>query len=408
MGHMWKTAIACLLVLALLAIPALGCGEDGGVAKVSIKAGYITDLTGPIASVMTPHYYAYHDVARYLNENDPIPGAKFEVLTYDTQMNAARFIPGYEWVKERGAKLVLSPMPQASEVLIPFLAQDKIPNFSPTCSAPMLESEWTYSVGLPANEQWWGPMKWIMDNWDYSNGKPKIGLVGYATDYEWDVVRSVEEWVAAYPDKFDYVGDFLAPFGQVTWFAQVEALKDCDWVGPCHGFGTGQSTFIKEFRNRGCTARFFSGEAMPCWVNLIIDSTSWEAVDGSIAHIGWPWWSDTDYACVQTCIDLLTENHPGEADEVMFAGIGYIAAFFQMYFVYQLVKATAAEVGPENVDGQAIKDMAVNFSYPFEGIPTLEFKAGDRVAIHSGADYEWKADKANLIRISDWYEVKLP
>lgn len=400
-SNLKKLALSCLLVLALLSTLAVGCAGDEGEKKVIIKAGYITDTSGMIASVMVPHFYAYNDVVNYLNENDPIPGAKFELATYDTHFDPARFIPGYEWVKERGAKIILSPMPQASEIIVPFLAKDKLPNFTPTATAVMAASEWTYSVGLPVPSQWKIPLKWIADNWPDYPTKPKIGMVGWNTDYELDVIGAVEDYCLAHPDEFEYVGDYLAPAGTVSWFGEVEKLKDCDWIGPCHGAGTGQATFIKEFRDKGYPAKFFSGEAMPCWVNLIVDKSGWPALSGTVSCQGWPWWSDT-YAIVDLCKQILKQNHAGEADDIMYSGIGYIAAFLQMNLIYRIVKATAETVGAENVTGQAIRDMADTFSYTFEGFPELTFSGGDRVCVHHGAIYDWNPDAEELLRITDW------
>jgi len=391
------------LVVALLAVTAASCGNgnggDGG--KTTIKAGYITDLTGVIASVMRPHYLAYHDVCSYLNENDPIPGGQLQLDTYDTQFDPGRWIPAYEWVRGKGAKLLFSPMPQASETYIPFLSKDKMPNFTPTCTGPMMESDWTYSVGMTVDGQWMGALKWVEDNWDQYPQKPKIATVGWNTQYEWDVVNAIEKYVLARPDKFDYVGAFLAPAGTVSWSMEIEKIKDCEWIGPCHGGGTGMATFVYEFRNKGYTDnRFFSGEAMPCWVSLMVDKAGWGAVNDTISHGAWPWWSD-NYEIVKVCKELLTANHPDEAEDTMYAGVGYIAAFFQMYFVYQLVKATAEDVGVENVTGQAIQAHATNFTYDFGGIPPFDFGT-DRTSVKYGAVYEWSAAEETLLRITDW------
>ena len=395
-----KLTFACLMVLALLASLTVGCGGGGGEKKVIIVAGYLTDVTGMISSVMAPHYHGTHDAIRYLNETDPIPGAKLEVATYDTHWDPSRFVPGYEWVKERGAQLLLSPTPQVSEVILSFQARDKLPNFTPTGTQVMMQSEWTNCTGMPVRQQSWGALKWISDNWPNYPTKPKIGACGWETPHELDEVANVKAYIAAHPDKFEYVREYLTTPGQMTWSAEVEGLKGCDWIGMFHGAGTGQATFIKEFRQKGYTAtKFFSGEEMYCWTNLIIGSVGWDTMNGSICHGAWPWWTD-DYGIVNLAEQLMTQYHPGEVDTLK-GNIGYIAAFLQGYFIYQLVKATAAELGPENVDGQAIQDKAINFSYQLEGIPPWSF-SGDYVAAKYGAVYMWSASTRDLVRATEW------
>src|SRR4030042_1152078 len=120
---LWKNMGVCLLALALLALPSLalfGCGgEEEGV--VTIRVGYLTDLTGVAASAMQPNQWAILDAWEYLEENDPIPGVKLKLEPYDTQMNAARVIPGYEWLKERGVVAIFSFMPQNTDIIVSFI-----------------------------------------------------------------------------------------------------------------------------------------------------------------------------------------------------------------------------------------------------------------------------------------------
>jgi len=47
MKNNWRRGMACFLVLALIALLCMGCGDDKGDGKVTVVIGEITDLTGP-------------------------------------------------------------------------------------------------------------------------------------------------------------------------------------------------------------------------------------------------------------------------------------------------------------------------------------------------------------------------
>jgi len=46
---------------------------------------------------------ALEDLVAYYNDSDLIPGVRLEVVVYDGQWDPARDIPGYEWLRGRGA-----------------------------------------------------------------------------------------------------------------------------------------------------------------------------------------------------------------------------------------------------------------------------------------------------------------
>ena len=94
MNHNYKRAVAFFLVLALMATLCLGCGEKSE-EKVVIKVGFMNDYTGPGATAMRPITFAVTDMVRHINEEDPIPGVKLELITYDARFDPSSDVPGY-------------------------------------------------------------------------------------------------------------------------------------------------------------------------------------------------------------------------------------------------------------------------------------------------------------------------
>jgi ABC-type branched-subunit amino acid transport system substrate-binding protein len=398
----WKKAIVSLLVLALLALPLLGllgCGSSNQTGTVTIKVGYLTDLTGPASSAMQVNQWAILDAWQYLEKNDPIPGVKLKLESYDTQMDPARAIPGYEWLKERGVVVLYAYMPQTLDVVIPYLERDKMPAFTHNPSDAGLASPWVFDSGPTSRDTFTLALQWLSDHWSNYPTKPTIGIVGWDTPYELTIVAAMKDYVQSHPDEFDLVGSYLSPSGAMSWSGYVEKLKNCDYVCPCAAAGTGIVSFISQFRSAGGTATFFGGEPMPVWTNLIIPTVGWSAMDGSFSALPWPWWSD-QIESVAVAKDALLENHSGETE--LSLGFAYVSQVTAQFFWYELLKAAIEEVGAGNVDGQAVYNTAINFHYTIQGMPEMSYSQTNRVNSHYAKVYEWSAQAKDLVAISDW------
>jgi len=403
MGDRCKTAIACFIALIMLATLALGCGKKAG-EEVVIKLGYIADFTGAASPAFVPYTQAYQDALKYLESEDAIPGVKVELITYDTMMDPARAIPSYDWMKNKRATALVCSLPQIAEILPPFLERDKMVCFAGQQTPTMLESPWIFGLTETAARQYKTITKYIGDRWTSYPQKPKIGVVGWNTSYELAIAPAIKEYCQDHPDKFEYVGTYLAPAGTMTWSGEVSKLKDCDYICACHGGGAGQLTFMGAFRSRGYTATFFSSEGMAVWRNLLVDSLGYEALNGSLSFHGVGWWTDS-YPIIDLAKSILRNNRPGQADDIIYSGYSYLSAVPQLFFLHALIKATAERVGAKNVDSEAIRDTAIGFRYTFEGFPDLGYIGGDRTAVHFGAVYEWSAEARDLVRVGDWIQT---
>jgi ABC-type branched-subunit amino acid transport system substrate-binding protein len=397
----WKKAIVSLLVSALLALPVLGllgCGSKE-TGTVTIKVGYLTDLTGPASSAMKPNQWAIQDCWAYMEKTDPIPGAKLKLESYDTQMDPAKAIPGYEWLKERGVVVMYAYMPQTLDILLPFLERDKMPAFTHDESAEELAYPWVFDSGATSSDTYTLALQWLSDHWPNYPTKPKIGIVGWNTPYEETIIPAMKAYIQSHPDKFDLVGAYEDPSGTMSWSGDVQKLKGCDYVCPCQAAGTGMVTFISQFRSAGGTATFFCGEAMPCWTSLIIPTVGWNAVDGSFNALQWPWWSD-QIPAIAAAKEALLQNHSGETE--LSLGYAYVSQFTAQIFWYEILKATVEAVGAGNVDGQAVYNTAINFHHTIQGMPEMSYNETNRINSHYAKIYEWSAQASDLVALSDW------
>ena len=89
MKNIRRRRIACFLVLVLVAVLGFGCGngdEDEG--ETTVVIGLITDITGPAGPVYSRIQYSLEDLAKYINEEKPIPGSNWRPYYRRVKCNA--------------------------------------------------------------------------------------------------------------------------------------------------------------------------------------------------------------------------------------------------------------------------------------------------------------------------------
>ena len=399
-----KAVIACVMALALVATLCLGCAEEEGKGKVTtITIGDITDMTGPAATALIPIIYAEDDLARYFTEENLVPGVEFRVVHYDAKYDPSRDLPGYYWCLDKGAKVIITPLPTTGETLILHAERDKIPVGCLTTTVPQIEPpRWNFTLGVSGSWLTKTLLHWIPENHaDFPTDRPAtIGVAGWQEPHMIDVSRGVEEYCLAHPEEFDYVGTYLTPLGGVTWSGEVAKLRDCDYV-VMPGTGTGISTFINQFRDAGGTATLLQTDAGAAYRGLLVDACGWDRLDGTLTTHPTLWWGEPS-DIVDLAEDLLHSYHPGEADDIIHSGIGYIGSFHQYYGFFQILKAAIEEVGAENFDGQAFYDTAIGYTATYEGYEESGFSQTKRYQWTATLIWEWDKGEEDLVRASDW------
>ena len=354
-----------------------------------------------IAPAMASINYAVEDLVRYINEEDPIPGVKLDLVSFDEAYDPSRDVPGYDWCRGKGADVILTPVPPTAEVLRPFVERDKVPLFTWAASDPMIEPPgWVFCLGGYMPEMVGSLLEWVSEQWSNYPTKPRIGSYGWSETAEIAADKAVREYCQAHSDKFDYVSDVLIPMGAMFGSGDIGKLKDCDYVFT-QGANAGVTGFLRDFRARGYKAKWLSLDAFPSAKGLALDMCGWEALDGTLSLLPTRWW-DEAYPVVELAEKLLHMYHAGKAEELIHAGIGYIGSFHGAYMFFDILRETVREVGAENFDSQALYDAAVKFRRAYEGYPEWGFTETKRCAMGRGAIYEWQAKVGDLARITDW------
>ncbi|MFC2028146.1 ABC transporter substrate-binding protein [Chloroflexota bacterium] len=365
---------------------------------VEITIGNLSDKTGPSSNILRITDTALEDLVQYYNENNLIPGVELKVINYDGQLDPSKDIPGYEWLKGQGADLIFTAVPDTPLTLKSIVNEDKMPLFAASGYPEMLDPPgYIFVMGTIPEHQAYTILGWIAENdWDYvSNGPAKIGGASWPDGYSQSFIAAMEKYSKAHPDQFEWVGGYLTNFAFI-WGPEVEALKDCDYVFPC----VMPIAFMREYRSADCTAKFIGADVHTSFLNMITEAELWDEIDGMLFIGSSLWWND-DEELVNLNKELLYENHPGEEEEIMQAGAGYMSVSVVFYPMIDIIADTVEAVGAENFNSQALYDAAISYSLEVDGVERSGFAETKRYALSNYMIYRASAADEDIVRADE-------
>jgi hypothetical protein len=407
------------MVLALLATFCFSCAKEEEEGKVTIIIGNMTDMTGVAAPALVPMTDALHDLVEEVNAGlapgiELPEGVELRVIDYDTAFNPSRFIPGYEWLRDKGAHVIISVFNDCAETLKERAAMDKVAVLGMATSIPMVEPPgWVFAFSAPTRWAVKLMLEWIGDNWDYeAKGRsPTIATVGWSDAWGNDNELGAREYCQAHSDKFDYVGSFMAPVGTITWSGEVSKTLNVDYVQTAANGALMPATFQQQYKEQGGTGINFDTESLSAYKGYITEYAGWSAWDGKLNVQAWGWWNLTQWPEVKYIKDVLYKYHStAEADEWVNAGMGYLGGgamqLFALQTVVAAINAAIEETGSaENFNGQFYYDTATNYMADWAGA-MRGFTPTRRYAVDEMIVLRWDADEEDLVMISDgWLPI---
>lgn len=370
----------------------------------TITIGNFTDITGPSSNPMSVIGMALEDMVKYYNEQNFVPGVELEMISYDGQMDPAKDVPGYEWLKEQGADLVFTSMPSTATTLKSVVDEDEMVLFTmvPDIGALSPPGYIFCTANTLGNYQSYTLLKWIAENDpDFPKDRPaKIGGAFWAEAYSQTFLDGMEKYCERHPEQYEWEGGYLNNFSFI-WGAEVEALKDCDYVMPP---GPMQH-FVREYRDTGYTAKLIGTDFQIAMYGMVDDLDLWDESDGMLLIRTGPWWNE-DVELIKLSNQLLHEYRPDEMDTIIRKGPGY-QAVRGIYIMMEIITDTVETVGAENFDSQAIYDAAQSFSLTLYGIEDCHsFTDTKRTSLNYFGMYELRGAEKDIFRIDpEWIPV---
>ena len=345
---------------------------------VEITIGNLTDLTGPASNQFILITAALEDLVRYYNENNIIPGVELKVINYDGQFDPSNDIPGYEWLKSRGADLIFTGVPDTPLTLKSTVNKDEMPLYSSNGYQEMLDPPgYVFIMGVIPEHQAYTVLNWIAENdWDYeSNGPAKIGGASWIEGYSQSFMAAMEKYAETHPEQFEWVGGYLSHF-TFDWGVEAEALKDCDYVYPC----ISPVAFVKEHRRVSDTTKFIGADPHLTWFAQIDQANLWDDIDGTLFVRGGSLWWNEDDDLINLAKELLYEYRPDEAEEIMQGGVAYASVAGVCYPMLDIIADAVEAVGADNFNSQAIYDTAISYSLVTDDVERASFTKTKRYA----------------------------
>lgn len=419
MNISFKTGFNLLPVLLTVSSLMMACGGGGEEASpagrpsavvdetpaepVMIIIGNLTDITGPGANGISKVDMALADTVAYFNSEGLIPGVELKIITYDTQFDPASDIPGYEWLKDRGADLLFSPLPQSPVILKPHLARDEMVLFAVAATMDaFVPPGYVFCPGNALVENSiYTLLEWIPENDpDFPEGRPaRIGGACWSEAYGQDMLAAAERYAKAHPDQYEWEGGFLSDFTFV-WSSEVEELKDCDYVIPpvlLHNF-------VSQYRSAGHTAKFICTDAHIAFLKQIKEMGIFDQIDGMLIVRPSKWWTD-DGSMVELAKELLRRYRAGDAEAIMDSGVAYLAVR-QVYVMLELIRETVEAVGAENFDSRALYETAQSFTMITDGVPLDSLSETKRTSTDYVKIYKVDSSYADLVPVSpEWIPI---
>lgn len=405
MKRKWIALVCCVLAIAVMIPVSLGCSSKEAKEDVTIIIGDLTDLTGPGASAMKPISWALEDYCNYVNEEGLCKGVIFKVISYDTKYDPSRFMLGYDDLRAQGASIIFTAPPAIADTIKARAAIDKMPVITASSTANLVDDPgWVFTLAVLDRYRVPLFLNWVIENDWEGTGAAKIGLVGYDMAPSPDAEAALKAYCQAHTDQYTLVGTTLVPMGTMTWSAEVQTYKNCDYLFLAANGGTMASTFIDQYRAAGGTAKLIGSDAFNAYVGAVTDKVGWAAVDGTLTFGNWGYWTH-ESTQVDLAKELLEKNHPNDAAAMMKVGSGAIGGAMDAHYAVHLMIEVIDEVGAANFTGQKIYDALQEVEVELPGYYPVNYPDGQR----QGARYihvqEWSVAEENLVIITDWIPV---
>jgi len=376
---------------------------------VNLTIGVLADLTGPAANALADVGAAMEDLVEYFNTGDFAPGVELELLFYDTAYDPSKDVPGYEWLKERGADLFFTGLPPTPITLYPSVADDEIVLFAATHNEEVVDPPgWVFCIDSPLPASSITLLNWIAENdWDYeTNGPAKIGAADWVGAYGEYLQAGIEQYCTVHPEQFEWVGAYNTLFVP-TWGPEVTALveAECDYIMP-PSVGYGLAGFVKEYRDAGGTAKLIGTVGQASALGMLLDLNGWEAIDGMLFIHPNRWWNE-DAEIPNLANQLLNEYHDsGGAEAIKGGGMGYLAAVSVWWAPLQILAETINSVGAENFTSQSLYDTTEGFAMTYGGNMEWDFSETKRTSWNYLGIYRASAAEGDLVRADpEWLPI---
>ena len=239
---------------------------------------------------------------------------------------------------------------------------------------------------------------------------PKVGCFGWNMSFGIDHAKGVQDYCQANPDKFDWVGAELTPYLTVTWSAEVNDLKDCDYI-VVGAFAGGVSTFIRQYRDAGYDAKFVFDDASVSFINSVYLSViTPKELEGSI-WVSFNHYLKNDPSALGDILnDNIIPNYAGDQATYMLNNPWAAESFcLGGHAVMEAWRDAVAQLdsGQEisDIDGEMLYDSLTSLQIDITGYPTIGWSTTSPLLFNDIRVYTFDDDIIDFQSLSDWISL---
>ena len=242
-----------------LALTVLAFIVSIGTASAAYKVGLLSDLTGPTSSVGAPYADGIKAYVGWLNENGGIDGEPVELIQVDYAYNVQQALAAYKRFTSSGIVAMQGWGTGDTEALVKFVAKDKIPVFSASYSAHLMDptkAPYNFTAAPDYSTQGRAGLKYLRESWKEERA-PKLAFVFPDNPYGSVPIPAMKEYAAEL--GFEIVGQENVDLKAIDATPQLLSLKkvepDFVWTG-----GTTPSTAVimKDAQKLGMKCTFLT------------------------------------------------------------------------------------------------------------------------------------------------------
>ena len=243
----------------LIALTVLVLMTAVGSASAAYKVGLLSDLTGPTSSVGTPYAEGIKAYVAWLNENGGVGGEPVELIQVDYAYNVQQALAAYKRFTSEGIVAMQGWGTGDTEALVKFVAKDKIPVFSASYSAHLMDpakAPYNFTAAADYSTMGRAGLNYLRETWKESRA-PKLAFMFPDNPYGTAPIPAMEEYAKEL--GFEVVGKENVDLKAIDATPQLLSLKKAEpdfvWTG-----GTTPSTAVimKDAQKLGMTCTFFS------------------------------------------------------------------------------------------------------------------------------------------------------
>ena len=243
-----------ILLLTILAFTA-----TLGTASAAYKVGVLSDLTGPTSSVGAPYAEGIKDYVAWLNDNGGIDGEPVELIQVDYAYNVQQALAAYKRFTSSGIVAMQGWGTGDTEALVKFVAKDRIPVFSASYSAHLMDPQkapYNFTAAADYSTMGRAGLNYLRETWKEARA-PKLAFIFPDNPYGSAPIPAMKEYAEEL--GFEIVGQENVDLKAIDATPQLLSLKkvepDFVWTG-----GTTPSTAVimKDAQKLGMSCTFFS------------------------------------------------------------------------------------------------------------------------------------------------------